>query len=108
VQTELNQQAAEKVRLESECRKLTAANESLALEKSTLRENLTGIEAKALDAERLVQESAISLARMTADLKKERDERTRIEQRAASLATHLRGLHSDLSKHLADESVTAS
>jgi chromosome segregation ATPase len=51
-------------------------------------------------AEARFRESISALARVTAQLEKERGERRRVEQRAAFLSSQLENLHEELRKHL--------
>ena len=53
--------------------------------------------------DRRLRESAVSCARLTADLEKERAERRRIEQRAGSMASQLEELHGQLKNQFESE-----
>ena len=61
-----------------------------------------GGESPAVD--RRLRESAVSCARVAADLEKERGERRRIEQRAATLASQLQEMHGQLKNQFESES----
>lgn len=74
--------------------------ESLTEEVCRLRENEAARVAELSEVERRVRESVAALARVTADLEKERGERRRVEQRSASLAAQLQQLHGDLKQQL--------
>lgn len=73
---------------------------ALAEEMSRLRENEAAHLAEMSEVERRVRESVSALARVTAELEKERGDRRRAEQRSASLAAQLQQLHEELKQHL--------
>jgi CheY-like chemotaxis protein len=97
----LERESSERVRQASECETLGKAKKGLESDLAQLHEALAASNAKTLDVERRLQESTASVARLTAELEKERDQRQQTEQRATSLSTRLRGLHEELGKHLA-------
>ena len=55
------------------------------------------------ELDRRLREGAAACARATADLEKERGERRRVEQRAASMAAQLQELHGQLKEHFESE-----
>ncbi|HYT61930.1 MAG TPA: hypothetical protein VEL06_17250, partial [Haliangiales bacterium] len=103
--TELERQAAERARHESQCQKLSETNAVLGAELSRLVENRASQEDALSAMERRVREGVASLARVTADLEIERGERRRIEQRASTFGAQLQELHKELKQHLQVERV---
>jgi len=94
------QDAENHSRLESENRNLAESKEALAAQLCLLREGRAPSDAELLESQRQVRESAGSVARITADLEKERGERRRAEQRIVSLAEQQQELHGQLRLHL--------
>ena len=102
----LENQAADRSRKDA-TQQSTADNVTeLTEELCRLRENEAARTAELSEVERRVRESVASLARVTADLEKERGERRRIEQRSTSLTAQLQQLHGDLKLHLESEKAT--
>ncbi len=97
----LERESSDRVRLESEGLALAKAKKELQSDLVQLQESLAASNAKTLDVELQLQESKASVASLTVELEKEREERQRVEQRATTLGTRLRGLHEELGKHLA-------
>ena len=89
--TQFEKQLSEHQRLESEHRTAREASQQARVPESA---NDPG------SAEARFRESISALARVTAQLEKERGERRRIEQRAAFLSSQLENLHEELRKHL--------
>jgi CheY-like chemotaxis protein len=85
--------------------RLDSHQEEPRVELQRLREIEATFEAERSESEQRVREGVSSIARLTADLEKERKERRRIEQRAASLTTQLQEMHEDLRQHLESERV---
>jgi chromosome segregation ATPase len=94
---------AERARLQAEQGNTPAVAAELGQEMCRLRENEAAHLAELAELERRVRDSVVSLARATADLDKERGERRRIEQRSATLTSHLHELHEGLKQHLDSE-----
>jgi DNA-binding response OmpR family regulator len=103
VKGELKEQTSERSRLETECTNLLSTKKALSLELSRLRESLAASEAKTCEVEKSIKDGLASLASVTTELEKERGARQRVEERAESLASYLRGLYGDLEKELAKE-----
>jgi chromosome segregation ATPase len=95
--------AAERHRLESVQGEFAENAEDLIKDLARLRENEAGQSAEIRELERRVREGVATVARVTADLEKERGERRRVEQRLVSLTQQLEDLHEDLSQHLESE-----
>jgi PAS domain S-box-containing protein len=75
-------------------------------ELSRLRETEAAQTAELAEMERRVRDTVTSLARVTADLEKERGERRRVEARSTSLTAQLQELHESLKQHLESERST--
>jgi PAS domain S-box-containing protein len=95
--------AAERVRLEAAHGTFADNAEELIKDLARLRESDAAQAAEIIELERRVREGVAALARVTADLEKERGERRRVEQRLTSLTQQLEDLHQDLSQHLESE-----
>lgn len=78
----------------------------LGKELCRLRENEAAHNAEVGELERRVRDSVGSLARITADLEKERAERRRVEQRVTTLTEQLESLHEELRKNLESQRAT--
>jgi PAS domain S-box-containing protein len=98
--------AAERARLESSQQSVVGVQEELGTQLCHLRETEAGYKAELSELERRIRDGVASLARATADLEKERGERRRTEQRAATLAAQLQELHGELRLHLESEKET--
>jgi len=98
--------AAERARLESDQKNVVGTQEVLGTELCQLRESEAGYKAELSELERRIRDGVASLARATADLEKERGERRRTEQRAATLSAQLQELHTELRQHLESEKET--
>jgi chromosome segregation ATPase len=88
---ELEKLQAERARLESEHRNADAASQEARVAEASSDPG---------SAEARFRESISALARVTAQLEKERGERRRIEQRSQFLSSQLENLHEELRKHL--------
>ena len=82
--------------------------EDFGLELCRLRENEAAHVAELSELERRVRDSVASLARVTAELEKERAERRRVEHRCAALGVQMQELHIELKQHLESEKATQS
>lgn len=65
-----------------------------------LRDRQSSQDVALAEAERRARDGVTSLARVTADLEKERAERRRLDQRASSLAGQVEAMHEQLRQHL--------
>jgi PAS domain S-box-containing protein len=84
----------------------TAQSAEVQQELSRLRETEAAQTAELAEMERRVRDTVTSLARVTADLEKERGERRRVEARSTSLTAQLQELHESLKQHLESERST--
>lgn len=100
VKAQIEQQEHERQRLQAEHQQLLEARTALMQELSNARESETAAHLKTDELERRVREAVTSLARVTADLQKERGDRQRAEDRVASAAARLKRLHEQLGQHL--------
>jgi len=103
VKAELDQHAKERSRLELEHRSFADTTQALGLELRNLRESEAAHKADLLEMEGRLAENVALLARVTSDLETERNERHRLEQRAASLAAEMQELHKELRQHIGSE-----
>ena len=106
VKAQLDQHARERDRLESEHRSVIDTKEALGLELRHLHESEAAQKADVLEMEGRLAENVTLLARVTSDLETERNERHRLEQRAASLAAEMQELHKELRQHIGSEQVS--
>jgi PAS domain S-box-containing protein len=106
VKTAAENHAAERVRLEAAQGTFADSAEGLIKDVGRLRETEAAQAAEITELERRVRDGVGSLARVTADLEKERGERRRVEQRVASLTQQLEERHQALNQHLESERVT--
>ncbi len=102
----LENHAMERGRLESAQPGAAGNGEDLAKELYRVRENEAARAAELTELERRVREGVACLARVTADLERERGERRRVEQRGAALANQLQALHEQLKQYLESEKST--
>ncbi len=106
VKTAAENSAAERLRLEAAQGTFADSAEGLIKDVGRLRETEAAQAAEITELERRVRDGVGSVARVTADLEKERGERRRIEQRLASLTQQLEERHQDLNQHLESERAT--
>ena len=103
VTKDFEKQSAEVLRLQSERQLLAKANDELETRLTTYKGRDAAHQTELAEAERRVRDGVGTLARVTADLERERADRKRIDERAASLTAQVEAMHGQLRQHLESE-----
>jgi chromosome segregation ATPase len=101
--TEVEKQVSARQRLEAENRTLAEANAKVQPDLAESAKNQAALEKRASELEQRVHEGISSLAKITAELQKERAERERAEKCASSAAEHLQQLNEKVNRKLESE-----
>jgi CheY-like chemotaxis protein len=103
IRAELEKQMAESARRDEEFRNLAAEKASLENDLGRMRENQSASQPEPADPGKRAKEGVAALARVTAELERERAERHRLETRASALTAQLQDLHEQTKQHLQSE-----
>jgi chromosome segregation ATPase len=103
VTNDFEKQSGELLRLQSERQLLAKTNDELETRLHTYKDRDTAHQTELAEAERRVRDGVGTLARVTADLERERADRRRIEERGVSLAAQVESMHGQLRQHLESE-----